>query len=126
MTAAHLLAQTVAFAILALPAMADPDITTAETSIGAVLVDGKGMTLYTFDADKDGKSACYDQCAQNWPPVMGDADDAPGGDYGLTERTDGSQQWTYKGMPLYTWVKDTKPGDVTGDGFKDVWHAAKP
>jgi predicted lipoprotein with Yx(FWY)xxD motif len=46
--------------------------------------------------------------------------------YAVITREDGSKQWAYKGKPLYYWVKDTKPGDVSGDGVKGVWHTAKP
>lgn len=99
---------------------------TGDSAKGAVLTDANGMTLYTFDADKDGMSACYDTCATNWPPFLASADDAAMGDFGFTERTDGARQWTFKGMPLYTWIKDAKPGDITGDGVKDVWHIAQP
>lgn len=107
-------------------ALAETGIMSGESSLGPVLTNADGMTLYTFDKDEGGVSACYDDCATNWPPLMA-ADGAEAeGDYGLTERTDGTMQWTYKGMPLYTWVKDAAPGDVTGDGVKDVWHAAKP
>lgn len=125
------LARATAFAALlsgpcVLPALADTGIMTHDTAMGAVLTDAKGMTLYTFDGDKAGASACYDVCAQNWPPVMAAAGAKAEGDYGLSERKDGGMQWTYKGMPLYTWVKDAKPGDTTGDGVKGVWHAAKP
>jgi predicted lipoprotein with Yx(FWY)xxD motif len=92
----------------------------------AMLTDDKGMTLYTFDKDEPGKSNCVDACAQNWPPVMADAGAKAQGDLSIVTRADGSKQWAYKGKPLYTWVKDAKPGDTTGDGFKDVWHVAKP
>ena len=96
------------------------------TSAGPVLGDAKGMTLYTFDGDKMmGKSACNGPCAQNWPPVVAKADAKPAGDFTVITRDDGSKQWAYKGKPLYTWVKDTKPGDITGDGFKNVWHIIK-
>ncbi|RJG16084.1 COG4315 family predicted lipoprotein [Massilia cavernae] len=88
---------------------------------GGMLVDGKGMTVYTYDKDSAGKSACSGQCAANWPPVMaGDAKlDAP---YTAITRDDGSKQVAYKGKPLYTFVKDKKAGDKTGDKMKDVWH----
>jgi predicted lipoprotein with Yx(FWY)xxD motif len=97
-----------------------------KTSDGA-LVDAKGMTLYTFDRDAGGKSACNGPCATNWPPLMV-ADGAQGsGDYSIITRDDGKKQWAYKGRPLYTWVKDSKPGDKTGDGFNNnVWHVARP
>ena len=93
-----------------------------------VLVDQKGMTVYTFDQDKanSGKSVCNDDCAKNWPPVMAGADAKADGDYSIIERDDGSKQWAYKGQPLYTFVKDKKPGDRTGDNVKSVWHIVSP
>lgn len=100
---------------------------TADTSKGKTLVDAKGMTLYTFDKDMDGKSACNGPCAGNWPPLMAAADAKPTGDWKLLVREDGKSQWTYKNKPLYAWSKDTKPGDVTGDGFLNgAWHVAMP
>ena len=90
-----------------------------------VLVNETGMTLYTFDNDKDGTSACYDACATNWPPVLAAAGAKVEGDYALVDRKDGAKQWAYKGKPLYLWVKDAKPGDMSGDGVKGVWHTAK-
>ncbi len=92
-----------------------------------ILVDSKGMTLYTFDKDKEtpGKSACSGQCAENWPPLMATADDKTSGDYDVIKRDDDQMQWTYKGEPLYLFKKDAKPGDMTGDGIKDVWHVIK-
>jgi len=89
-----------------------------------VLTDANGMTLYTFDKDTAGVSNCYDDCAVNWPPLMATADAQPEGAYTLVERKDGSRMWAYKGMPLYLWIKDTKPGDMTGDGVGGVWHTA--
>jgi predicted lipoprotein with Yx(FWY)xxD motif len=47
-------------------------------------------------------------------------------DWSLIKRDDGSMQWAYKGKPLYLWIKDGKPGERTGDGFKGVWHIARP
>ncbi|WP_370156328.1 hypothetical protein [Ferrovibrio sp.] len=101
---------------------------TGETAIGTVLVDAKGMTLYTFDRDATpGKSVCNGQCAQNWPPLMVPAGAEATGDWSVVTRDDGSKQWAYKGKPLYGWVKDQKPGDTTGDGFLNgAWHVAKP
>ncbi len=91
-----------------------------------VIVDANHMTLYTFDNDAEGQSSCYDACAQNWPPLAGDAEMTLPEGYGLTERTDGSMQITYNNQPLYLWINDTNPGDMTGDGVKDVWHVARP
>ncbi|EIM27794.1 COG4315 family predicted lipoprotein [Microvirga lotononidis] len=98
----------------------------ADTSKGKALVDAKGMTLYTFDRDTAGKPACNGQCAQNWPPLMAAGGAAASGDWSVVTRDDGAKQWAYKGKPLYLWVKDTKPGEVTGDGVNNVWHVATP
>lgn len=93
-----------------------------------VLTNAEGMTLYVFDKDAagSGKSACNGDCASNWPPLMVMAGDKADGDYSIVVRDDGSRQWAYKGKPLYRWARDQKPGDATGDGMKNVWHAAKP
>ena len=91
---------------------------------GGVLVGAKDMTLYTFDKDSGGKSACNGACATNWPPLM--AEGTLSGDYSAITRDDGKKQVAYKGKPLYYWGKDTKPGDMTGDNFNNVWHVAKP
>jgi predicted lipoprotein with Yx(FWY)xxD motif len=99
----------------------------ADTAKGKVFVDAKGMTLYTFDKDAGGKSACNGPCAQNWPALAAAADAKPSGDWTIVTRDDGSKMWAYKGKPLYTFVKDTKPGDTSGDGFLNgAWHAATP
>jgi predicted lipoprotein with Yx(FWY)xxD motif len=98
----------------------------ADTSKGKALVDAKGMTLYTFDRDSDGKSACNGPCATNWPPLMASGSATSTAGWTVITRDDGSKQWAYKGKPLYTWSKDTKAGDVTGDGFNNVWHIATP
>ncbi len=100
--------------------------TMADTSRGKALVDGKGMTLYVFDRDAAGKSNCNGQCATLWLPLVAAADSKPSGDWTVITRSDGSKQWAYKGKPLYAWSKDTKPGDVTGDGVNNVWHLAAP
>jgi len=108
------------------PAFADP-ASTAQTAKGATLVDAKGMTLYTFDKDSGGKSACNGPCATNWPPLAAPADAKPMGGYTVIARDDGSKQWAYKGKPLYTWNKDKAPGEITGDGFLNgAWHVAQP
>lgn len=107
-------------ALLAAPAM------TGSSAKGAILTDAKGMSLYTFDPDTAEKSACTDACAANWPPLAAAASDMAEGEFGILTRADGSRQWTYKGHPLYGWVKDSKPGDITGDGVKGVWHLARP
>lgn len=96
-------------------------------STDGVLTNNAGMTLYTFDKDSagSGKSVCNGPCAALWPPLMADAEDKSSGDWTVVTRDDGSKQWALKGKPLYLWVKDQKPGDKTGDGFNNVWHAVK-
>jgi predicted lipoprotein with Yx(FWY)xxD motif len=113
-------ASGVAFAQMAPTKMGD-------SAKGKVLTDAKGMTLYTFDKDMGGKSACNGPCAGNWPPLAATADAKSAADYTIVARDDGSKQWAYKGKPLYTWKNDHKPGDITGDGFLNgAWHIAKP
>jgi predicted lipoprotein with Yx(FWY)xxD motif len=100
---------------------------TGDSAKGKVLTDGKGMTLYTFDKDAGGKSACNGPCATNWPPLMAAADAKASAGYTIVTRDDGSKQWAYQGKPLYGWKNDKKPGDITGDGFLNgAWHIAKP
>ena len=99
---------------------------TMDTNTGKVWTDDKGMTLYTFDKDEKGKSNCYDQCAKAWPPYAAAADAKADGDWTIVDRTDGTKMWAYDGKPLYTFMKDAKPGDVTGDMVGGVWHVAKP
>lgn len=121
LASALVFAATAAFAQAAAPAKV------ADTAKGKALVDAKGMTLYTFDKDTGGKSACNGPCATNWPPLTVTASAQASGDWSVITRDDGAQQWAYKGKPLYAWTKDTKPGDTTGDGFLNgAWHIAKP
>ena len=56
---------------------------------------------------------------------MASADAKASGDWSVVTRDDGAKQWAYKGKPLYTWSKDAKPGDKTGDNVNSVWHTAK-
>lgn len=91
-----------------------------------VLVGPNDMTLYTFDKDSGGKSLCNGPCAANWPPLMAADTDMASGDYTIITRDNGAKQWALKGKPLYYWVKDSKPGDKTGDGFNKVWQTARP
>ncbi len=122
-----ILPATLALAGLAGTALhAQSAFSTVKTGAVEVLADASGMTLYVFDKDTDGVSACYDKCAANWPPMIAAAGATTDDDFGLTERKDGTMQWTYYGKPLYLWVKDTKPGEMTGDGVNDVWHVARP
>ena len=107
-------------AALALPSMAfaaDPAMMK-----DGMMVDHKGMTLYTFDKDAGGKSMCNADCAKNWPPLMAPAGAKAEGKWTVIKRDDGMMQYAYDGKPLYTFVKDEKPGEMKGDGMKDVWH----
>ena len=98
-------------------------ITTAK---GNAFVNAHGMTLYTYDKDPAGQATCNAACAKNWPPFLAPASAMAAGNWSIVTRTDGAKQWAYKGKPLYTWSKDTKPGETSGDGFKMVWHVAQP
>lgn len=102
-------------------AMAAPPVKTA----GGMLVNSAGMTLYTFDKDAAGKSACNGPCAELWPPVVAEADAKPEGDMTIITRDDGAKQWAHKGQPVYQYKPDMKAGDATGDNFKNVWHIIK-
>jgi predicted lipoprotein with Yx(FWY)xxD motif len=104
---------------------AEPAMVT-DTAAGKIYTDAKGMTLYTFDKDETGKTNCYDKCATAWPPLMAAADAKPEGEWTIVERTDGTRMWAYDGKPLYTYIDDKKPGDMTGEGKGGVWHVAKP
>jgi len=90
-----------------------------------ILMDKSGMTLYTFDKDSNGLSNCNDGCAAKWPPFIAGKGAKVKQGFGVINRDDGSQQWTYKNKPLYTWSGDKKPGDTKGDGLGGVWHVAK-
>jgi predicted lipoprotein with Yx(FWY)xxD motif len=108
-------------------ANAAPPTKTGATSKGATLTDAKGMSLYTFDKDSGGKSACNGPCATNWPVLKAEGSDQANDSYTIITRDDGSKQWAYKGKPLYTFAKDQKAGDTTGDGFLNgAWHLAQP
>lgn len=116
---AALLALSTSLSFAAEPAME------MDSSMGKILVDEKKMTLYIFDKDEMNKSNCYDKCAVNWPPFMAAADAMADGEWTVVERTDGSKQWAHKGKPLYLWIQDKAPGDVTGEGKADnTWHVA--
>ena len=99
------------------------------TTIGgtAVLTNAKGFTLYSFAPDTPATSKCYGSCAVYWPPVTGTAAASSGvpGRVGTIKRTDGSEQLTYNGHPLYTYVGDTAPGQARGNNLNlngGLWH----
>jgi predicted lipoprotein with Yx(FWY)xxD motif len=92
-----------------------------------MLVDAKGMTLYTFDRDlaNSGKSVCNGDCAVKWPPLMAAEGARAGGDYSVVVRDDGKRQWAFRGKPLYLWPEDQEPGDKYGDNYNKVWRIVK-
>ncbi|MGH8916211.1 MAG: COG4315 family predicted lipoprotein, partial [Acidimicrobiia bacterium] len=103
--------------------MAD-GVTTSESDVGTILVDPEGFTLYVFTNDTGGESTCYDDCAGNWPAVPGDTpigSDLDASLFGTTPRTDGTEQLTVNGQPLYRYTPDANPGDVNGQGVGEVW-----
>jgi predicted lipoprotein with Yx(FWY)xxD motif len=113
--------------ILASSSASAQSLQMADTAKGNALVDAKGMTLYTFDKDAGGKSMCNGPCAQNWPPLLASENARPTGDMTIVARVDGRNMWAYKGKPLYTFKKDTAPGQINGDGLLNgAWHMAKP
>jgi predicted lipoprotein with Yx(FWY)xxD motif len=91
------------------------------TKVGKALVAANGRTLYLFTADKGRKSACYGKCASVWPPLIAAHPTVGRGLHasmlGTTKRRNGKLQVTYGGHPLYLFAKDTKPGDVRGEGI---------
>jgi predicted lipoprotein with Yx(FWY)xxD motif len=108
------------------------DLATSDTSLGTVVVDGHGRTVYVFDKDKagSGTSACTADCLDNWPAVTTDsaspAADGVSGKVGTITRSDGTKQVTLDGLPLYTFAADSHAGDVTGEGVKGVWWVVAP
>jgi predicted lipoprotein with Yx(FWY)xxD motif len=101
-----------------------------DATLGSILVDGDGNSLYFFSRDTRTTSECVDGCLNNWP-VFYDADISVGtgldaSDFGTITRGDGSRQTTYKGWPLYYFANDNVAGDTNGDGVGSVWFIAKP
>ena len=105
-----------------------------KVSLGRILVNGKSQTLYLFEKDKSGKSACYGQCTKYWPPLLtiGKPTAAAGVKaslLGTTRRTNGAMQVTYAHHPLYRYAGDTAPGQTTGQGsdnFGAEWYVVAP
>jgi predicted lipoprotein with Yx(FWY)xxD motif len=106
-----------------------------DPNLGPILVDGKGMTLYLFQADTPGVSNCTGPCAAAWPPLTLTGGAMPTGSMNVTgklgviTRADGSVQVTVNNLPLYYFIQDKAPGDVKGQGinaFGGLWYAVKP
>jgi predicted lipoprotein with Yx(FWY)xxD motif len=111
-----------------------PVVSTGGTSLGRILVDSRGRTLYLFEKDRNGKSACSGKCAAFWPPLIATAKPRTTGTaktslLGTTKRADGRLQVTYNHHPLYTFAKDTKKGQTNGEGvnaFGAGWDVVSP
>lgn len=105
---------------------------TASNSLGTIVVDGKGMTVYEFGTDVQGadSSKCTGQCASNWPAVPGGTS-APTlkgvtGAVATIKGVDGKPQLTLNGWPLYYYVGDTAPGQTSGQGVGNIWWVMSP
>jgi predicted lipoprotein with Yx(FWY)xxD motif len=102
-------------------------VAVSSTSLGDILVDGEGMTLYAFTPDTGGTPTCYDDCAAAWPPLTADAVPSLGagldaGDFTLVDRTDGGKQVAVNGWPLYYFASDAAAGDTNGQGVGGKWY----
>jgi predicted lipoprotein with Yx(FWY)xxD motif len=105
---------------------ADAALKTSSTSLGSVVVNGEGMTVYVFDKDTAGQpSTCAGQCAALWPAVLTTdakpAVDGVTGTVGTVATADGKQQLTLNGLPLYTYAQDKAAGDVAGQAVGGIW-----
>ena len=113
------------------PAMA-AELKVAESKLGQIVVDGKGMSVYYFTKDtKDsGTSACTGGCLTAWPPVTTTSDspavEGVTGTPGTIATPDGKKQVTINGMPIYYFAKDAAAGDILGQGVNSVWYLVAP
>ncbi len=98
--------------------------------VGKYLADGKGITLYSFAKDTENASNCFEGCAVNWPPFHADPaaviEGCETSDFGTFTRSDGREQTTYKGRPLYYFKNDKYAGDTFGQGLGDAWFLVTP
>jgi predicted lipoprotein with Yx(FWY)xxD motif len=109
-------------------------VTTTRTSLGQVVADGRGRTLYLFEKDSPTRSRCSGTCAVYWPPLLkGAGPFAVKGVQrsllGTITRADGTRQVTYAGHPLYRFSGDTARGQTNGEGLQDFgagWYALSP
>jgi predicted lipoprotein with Yx(FWY)xxD motif len=121
--------------VVAAPALAQatPTVKVAtDATLGKMLVDGEGKTLYLYSRDEKGVSNCYDQCEARWPILRPTAGAAPtgsadiAGTLGTISRKDGTMQVTYNEIPLYYWFQDEKAGDTKGQAVGGVWWIVAP
>jgi len=99
-------------------------------TVGKYLADGRGITLYSFAKDEKNMSNCIEGCAVNWPPFYADpaavVEGCEASDFATITRSDGRQQTTYQGKPLYYFKNDKYPGDTFGHGLGDAWFLITP
>ncbi|HTA97257.1 MAG TPA: hypothetical protein VK730_06390 [Solirubrobacteraceae bacterium] len=99
-------------------------VKSASNSLGTILVDSQGMTLYHLSGEQNGKFICTSSaCVGVWHPLIAPASSTPSGEVGslgTVKRPDGTMQVTYKGTPLYTFTGDQQSGETKGQGIKDV------
>ncbi|WP_206486135.1 hypothetical protein [Thalassotalea sp. G2M2-11] len=106
---------------------------------GVIYTTDSGLSLYFFDNDSAGSSACNaedgapaggsndsNSCAALWPPLLADSGAQASGDFTLITRADGTMQWAWHDYPLYSYINDSAEGDTNGDGLNDIWHLARP
>src|SRR5579883_1426585 len=90
------------------------------------LGDAEGNPLYTYDADQNGKSSCYDDCAKEFPPYVADSHAKGFGDWSIVARDDHTRQWAYQGKPLYRYSGKDPFGEPQGARFQLIesptWH----
>lgn len=116
----------------AMATMSSDTIKVASTSLGNILVDSQGKSLYYFalDIPSSGTSVCSGSCAAIWPVFSTDtiAVSPPlvASDFSSFVRTDGTKQTTYRGWPLYYFQADSTPGDVYGENVTHNWFVVKP
>ena len=92
------------------------EIVLGDSEFGDMLFDDEKQAIYVFELDSDGKTVCYDECAEAWPPVYTKGEPVAGegvddGLLGTVERRDGRMQVTYAGLPLYYYAHE-QPGEV--------------
>jgi predicted lipoprotein with Yx(FWY)xxD motif len=125
-----LLGLALAAASPAAPAATGTGLKTATIGGTTVLTNAKGFTLYSFAPDTPATSKCYGSCAAYWPPATGTPTASPGvpGQVAAIKRTDGTEQLTYNGHPLYTYIGDTAPGQAKGNNLNlngGLWHEVR-
>ncbi len=102
-------------------------VQTGSASVGTILVNSSGRTLYAFANDQGLTSACTGACAGSWPPLMatGAATAGTGVDASKLSAAP-SGQVAYNGHLLYLYASDTAAGQTNGQGLGGVWHVVSP